>query len=81
MEKQMRIDGRWTSRLGEEDRKALDAMRRARAVAGAAVVGVLVTIALTAPPGAQREMASVGTAAGSMPSEGSLLALEHGRLG
>lgn len=79
----MRIDFERSSRLDEDERKLLDVLRRARAVAGAAVIGGIALIAVTAgPDGVDRELASVpATAAPAGPVDGSLMALERGHVG
>jgi hypothetical protein len=80
----MRIDFDRSSRLNEEEKKLVNFLRAARAVAGSAVIGGIALIAVTADNGdAGGDLASVRGAAAplSVPAEGSLMALERGALG
>ena len=78
------IDFRRLPNLNEEEKKLVAVMLRMRAIAGAALIGVVALVAVTGSSGpAGDSVTSVPGAAqqSGAPADAGLMALEHGRIG
>lgn len=78
------IDFRRLPNLNEEEKKLVAVMLRMRAIAGAALIGVVALVAVTGSFGPSGDsVTSVPGAArqSGAPVDAGLMALEHGRIG